>query len=91
MFFFRLAGHQESILVDSPGYGFAQATRRETEAWGKLMIYYFEKSLFLSKILVLLDAEHGIKKVDHMLFDIIEKKKRPFMLIYTKNDKIMDK
>lgn len=53
-----------------------------------MMINYLDKSRFLHRAVCLIDSEHGIKKTDEMLFDLIEKKKKPWLLVFTKIDKL---
>ena len=74
--------------MDAPGYGFARGDKKELEQWGKMMMKYFTKSNFLHRVVCLVDSEHGIKEVDHMLFEILEKKYKPFIVVFTKCDKI---
>lgn len=52
---------------------------------------YIENSTFLHRIFCLVDAEHGLKETDEMLFDMIEKRKKPWVLIFTKIDKLNEK
>ena len=77
-------------MVDAPGYGFAKGDRKELEHWGKMMIKYFTLGNFLHRVVCLIDSEHGIKDVDMMLIDLLEKKMKPFIVVYTKCDKISE-
>lgn len=78
-------------MVDAPGYGFARGDKKELEQWGKMMIKYFTQSSFLHRVICLIDSEHGIKEVDTMLYDILENKTKPFIIVFTKCDKINEK
>jgi len=40
--------------------------------------------------MVLLDINHGIKKIDIMLLDMLESFKRNFIIVYTKLDRAND-
>ncbi len=35
---------------------------------------YFTKAQYLHRILILIDSEHGLKSVDKMLLELIEKR-----------------
>ena len=39
---------------------------------------------------VLIDSESGFKEVDKLLLDILEKRERPFVIVFTKIDKIKE-
>eukprot|EP00526_Cylindrotheca_closterium_P000468 CAMPEP_0113632012 /NCGR_PEP_ID=MMETSP0017_2-20120614/16637_1 /TAXON_ID=2856 /ORGANISM="Cylindrotheca closterium" /LENGTH=548 /DNA_ID=CAMNT_0000542547 /DNA_START=84 /DNA_END=1727 /DNA_ORIENTATION=- /assembly_acc=CAM_ASM_000147 len=52
-------------LVDLPGYGFAYATDDKMEAWKSLMQdYILNRGKPLKRILLLIDARHGMKTAD---------------------------
>ncbi|CAJ1942228.1 unnamed protein product [Cylindrotheca closterium] len=52
-------------LVDLPGYGFAYATDDKMEAWKSLMQdYILNRGKPLKRILLLIDARHGMKIAD---------------------------
>ena len=52
------------LLVDLPGFGYADASTRATKDWNDLMIHYLLERRSLKRILLLLDARHGFKKTD---------------------------
>lgn len=91
MLFYNSLKRPDIYLVDAPGYGFARGDKKELERWGKMMVKYFSSSLYLHRVVCLIDAEHGVKEVDMMLFDMLEKKLKPFIVVYTKCDKISEK
>ena len=49
---------------------------------------YLNKSKYLHRVLCLIDAEHQFKEVDYLLLDMLEAKKQPFMVVFTKCDKV---
>jgi GTP-binding protein len=58
------------MLVDLPGYGFAYASPEQAEQWQSLMeSYILRRGKSLKRVLLLLDARHGMKKSD---FDFLE-------------------
>jgi GTP-binding protein len=53
------------LLVDLPGYGFAFASEQKELEWQSLMKrYILERGKSLKRILLLVDARHGMKKAD---------------------------
>lgn len=56
-----------------------------------MMLTYFTKSQFLHRVVCLIDPEHGIKEVDMMLYELLEKKMKPFVIVFTKCDKMSEK
>ncbi len=58
------------LLADLPGYGFAFASEEKAEVWQGLMkSYILYRGKSLKRILLLIDARHGMKKAD---FDFLE-------------------
>jgi GTP-binding protein len=62
------------VVIDAPGYGFALGNKSELKAWGAMINKYFDLSLFLHRIILLIDSQHLLKDVDFMLMDLLEKK-----------------
>jgi GTP-binding protein len=52
------------MLVDLPGYGFAQAPKPQVEAWQRLIRSYLRGRAGLLRTCLLVDARHGLKPVD---------------------------
>lgn len=90
MYFYLVASRADLVMIDAPGYGYAKGDQKELEAWGKMINVYLKKSSFLHRVLCLIDAEHGIKEVDQMLFELLTKRKAPFAIALTKKDKVSD-
>lgn len=75
-------------MVDAPGYGYAKGDAKELESWGKMITKYIDASPYLHRVICLIDAEHGIKQLDEHLFEMLDVKKKMFMICLTKCDKI---
>jgi GTP-binding protein len=75
-------------LVDLPGYGHAEAPRPVVERWQALLKSYLAGRPNLRRALVLIDARHGIKPVDHEIMALLDKAAVTFQVILTKADKI---
>lgn len=62
--FYEVQGMSQLVLVDSPGYGYAQGNKQEVASWQKLMVTYLRKSMHLHRVLCLVDSRHGVSKFD---------------------------
>ena len=78
-------------LVDMPGYGFAKAPKAKVEAWTKLVKDYLRGRQTLVRVLLLIDARHGIKAVDNDIMDLLDGAGVTFQVVLTKADKITER
>jgi GTP-binding protein len=78
----------QSYLVDLPGYGFANAPVKVVEKWQRLLKSYLSGRQTLRRAFVLVDARHGVKKVDEEILDLLDKSAVTFQAVLTKTDKI---
>lgn len=76
------------ILVDLPGYGYAQAPENMVKQWQKLIFTYLQGRVNLKRVFVLIDSRHGIKKVDEEIMDLLDKAAVTYQIVLTKTDKI---
>lgn len=61
------------MLVDLPGYGFAYARESHTAAFRTLMSdYLLNRGKALKRVLILIDARHGMKKADLDFLDMLQ-------------------
>ncbi|MBK0398148.1 YihA family ribosome biogenesis GTP-binding protein [Limibaculum sp. M0105] len=74
-------------LVDLPGYGFAEAPIAKVERWQALLRAYLAGRVTLARAFVLIDARHGIKKVDHEIMELLDRSAVSFQCVLTKADK----
>jgi GTP-binding protein len=75
-------------LVDMPGYGFAKAPKDIVKRWKFLVNDYLRGRPVLSRVLVLVDARHGLKDVDRDLMTMLDKAAVSYQMVLTKADKI---
>ena len=75
-------------VVDLPGYGFARAPKEKVDAWTKLVMKYLRGRQALARVYLLIDARHGIKKVDLDTMDMLNVAAVSYQLVLTKIDKI---
>ncbi len=82
--FFDLAGRL--VLVDMPGYGYAQAAKAVKEDWQGLMFDFLRGRVVLRRVLLLLDARIELKPSDHAVMDLLDRAAVSFQLVLTKAD-----
>ncbi|MEH7357652.1 ribosome biogenesis GTP-binding protein YihA/YsxC [Priestia megaterium] len=75
-------------FVDVPGYGFAKVSKKEREAWGKMIETYLTNREQLKAVLMIVDLRHAPSKDDVMMYEFLKHHDLPVMVIATKADKI---
>ncbi len=83
--FFTLG--ERFYLVDLPGYGFAEAPKAVVEKWQTLLRAYLSGRPTLRRVMLLIDARHGIKAVDEELMALLNRSAVTFQVVLTKADK----
>src|SRR5690242_17648736 len=83
--FFDLGGRL--VLVDLPGYGYADASKAAVKSWTGLVRHYLQTRAALRRVCVLIDARHGIKEVDQPLMCMLDAAGVAYQLVLTKADK----
>jgi GTP-binding protein len=87
--FFRVqAGAAELALVDLPGYGFAKVSRRERDAWAKLVEGYLEARSPLRLAILLQDLRRDVSEDETLLLDWLDERGVPWLVAITKADKL---
>ena len=74
-------------VVDTPGYGFAQAPKPKVEAWTKLIHAYLSGRPNLRRVFVLIDGRHGIKAADLTVLNELDTAAVSYQVVLTKADK----
>jgi len=75
-------------LVDLPGYGYARVSKKMQAAWQNLITAYLETRENLKCVVVIVDLRHEVKIADLQLVDWLRNYNKPYLLIYTKADKL---
>jgi GTP-binding protein len=75
-------------LVDLPGYGYARVSRKMQDSWQALITGYLESRDNLKCVVVIVDLRHTMKVADLQLVDWLRSNGVPFLLVYTKADKL---
>lgn len=84
--FFRLA--DALMLVDLPGYGYAQAPRKDVKRWTRLVKDYLTGRPNLRRVLLLIDARHGLKEADLGIMERLDESAVSYQIVLTKTDKV---
>ncbi len=79
------------LMVDLPGYGFAQAPESMVRQWQKLIFTYLQGRVNLKRVFLLIDSRHGIKKVDEEIMKMLDTAAVTYQIVLTKTDKISAK
>ena len=75
-------------LVDLPGYGYAKSSRTNREKWYKMMKDYVAHRENIVCIFILIDSRIPFQKSDHEMISWMGENQIPFIIIFTKADKI---
>jgi GTP-binding protein len=76
------------LMVDMPGYGYAEAPKEKVDVWNQLIRDYLRGRPNLARVYVLVDARHGIKKNDEDVLSLLDKAAVSYQLVLTKIDKV---
>ena len=84
--FFDLGGRL--MLVDMPGYGYAQASRDVKADWQRLMFDYLRGRPELRRVVLLMDARIELKESDRAAMELLDRAAVTFQLVLTKTDSV---
>jgi GTP-binding protein len=87
LIFFR-ADVAPLVIVDMPGYGYAEAAKTKVKAWTGLIHAYLRGRANLARVYVLIDARHGLKDTDAPVFDTLGEAAVSFQIVLTKADQV---
>jgi GTP-binding protein len=82
--FFDLGGRL--MLVDMPGYGYAQAPKKVKADWQGLMFDYLRGRPNLARVMLLMDARMETKAADLAVMELLDRAAVSFQLVLTKAD-----
>jgi len=74
------------ILVDLPGYGFAQVSRSMKETWQDLASAFLRGRPTLKRVCLLIDSRHGVKDSDRETMKNLDSAAVSYQLVLTKTD-----
>jgi GTP-binding protein len=76
------------MIVDMPGYGFAEAPKARVDQWTGLVRDYLRGRPTLLRVFLLIDARHGVKAADLPVMDLMDQAAVSYQVVLTKIDKI---
>lgn len=76
------------LLVDMPGYGFAQASKTDIAKWIDTTKRYLCGRTTLQRVCVLVDARRGMTPPDREWMDMLDGAAVPYRVVLTKSDKV---
>ena len=79
--------NKDWYLVDLPGYGFAQTSKKNRAEWERFIRRYLRLRENLQCIFVLIDSRHEPQKIDLDFCYWLGENGLPFYLVFTKADK----
>ena len=86
--FFEVGEPTRLRLVDMPGYGFAKAPPEAVRQWQRLVRDFLRGRAVLKRVLLLIDARHGIKPPDAEMMAMFDEAAVGYRLVLTKADKV---
>ncbi len=88
----RLINHflinESWYLVDLPGYGYARISKKQRAEWDTMLKDYLLKRPNLSCVFILIDSRIEPQKSDLEFINWMGKNKIPFVVVFTKTDKV---
>lgn len=75
-------------LVDAPGYGYANLSKKKQRKFGLMMEDYLMNRKNLKQVFMLIDFRHKPSSDDIMMYNFLKHYQLPVTIIATKTDKI---
>ena len=75
-------------VVDMPGYGYAVAAKTKIAAWTALIGAYLRGRANLARVYLLVDARHGLKPTEELMFDALRQAAVSYQIVLTKSDEV---
>jgi GTP-binding protein len=85
--FFKMAA-ADLVLVDMPGYGYAEAPKSVKRDWQGLMLDFLRGRPNLRRVFLLLDARVEVKASDEVVMELLDHAAVAYQLVLTKADAV---
>ena len=79
------------VLVDMPGYGYAEAPKAIKRDWQGLMLDYLRGRPNLRRVLLLLDSRVEVKVADQTVLELLDQSAVAYQIVLTKADALKPK
>ncbi|MBO3064021.1 ribosome biogenesis GTP-binding protein YihA/YsxC [Staphylococcus shinii] len=76
------------VFVDVPGYGYAKVSKKQREAFGKMIEKYISGREELKLVIQLIDLRHNPTEDDILMYNYLKYYEIPTFVVATKEDKI---
>ncbi len=76
------------MFVDLPGYGYARISKTQRRKWEKMIEGYLLQRSNLICTFLLIDSRHKLQPIDREMMAWFAERQLPFVLVYTKTDKL---
>lgn len=80
--------NEEWYLVDLPGFGYARISKKQRSKWERFIRDYLSKRMNLMCVCLLIDSRIKPQKLDLEFADWMGELRIPFVIIFTKSEKL---
>ena len=80
--------NNEFYLIDVPGYGYAEVSKKTREKFGKMIEEYLEKRKELKRVFMIVDFRHKPTEDDILMYNFLKYYNLKVTVVATKADKI---
>lgn len=80
--------NSDLMIVDVPGYGYANRSAREQDNYAQMMDSYFATRPQCVGALVMVDIRRGLNSDDRLMLDFLKNRRLPVIIVLTKSDKL---
>ena len=79
---------QAGMVIDSPGYGYTSVPVKVKNQFKKVMAMYLSHAVRLNLILMLVDAQNGLKSSDREMLEQLHYYRKPVQIVFSKVDRV---
>ena len=80
--------NKDFYLIDVPGYGYAEVSKKRREKFGKMIEEYLETRKQLKRVFMIVDFRHKPTEDDVLMYNFLKYYNLPVTIVATKADKI---
>ena len=80
--------NNDFYLIDVPGYGYAEVSKKRREKFGKMIEEYLETRKQLKRVFMIVDFRHKPTEDDVLMYNFLKYYNLPVTIVATKADKI---
>ena len=80
--------NSDFYLIDVPGYGYAEVSKKTREKFGKMIEEYLETRKELKRVFMIVDFRHKPTEDDVLMYNFLKYYNLPVTIVATKADKV---